>query len=138
MTNYVFCRGDWVAWGEEWNHPRGVFIAVAGTYKDSVDGKTFADTVEILEPAELSLTAMVTDAECNVFSETGIVDVDVSGGTPGYTYLWSDAVQNVDPLYAASASAFLNGSAGLSRTATTGAAASSRPTAERCSGRCAT
>lgn len=53
-------------------------------------GKLFTGTAVILEPAELILSSTVTPAECNAFSETGAIDLTVSGGTPVYTYLWSD------------------------------------------------
>ncbi len=53
-------------------------------------GKVFTGTVAILEPSEISLSRTITPAECNTFSETGAIQVSVSGGTPGFTYLWSD------------------------------------------------
>jgi prepilin-type processing-associated H-X9-DG protein len=42
-TNYMFCRGDYVARAEEFNHPRGMFTAKEGTYKQNIKGNTFAD-----------------------------------------------------------------------------------------------
>ena len=32
----------------------------------------------------------ITQAECNAFSQTGSIDVTVTGGSGSYTYLWSD------------------------------------------------
>ncbi len=74
--------------------PDGTFdMLAAGTYilvaKDAA-GKVFLGTAEIREPAEISLSSTISPAECNAFSETGGIQVSVSGGTPGYSYLWSD------------------------------------------------
>lgn len=53
-------------------------------------GKVFTGTATILEPTEMLLTSTVIPAECNAFSETGAIQITVSGGTPGYSFLWSD------------------------------------------------
>lgn len=53
-------------------------------------GKVFTGTVNLTEPSEINLSRTITPAECNAFSETGAIQISVSGGTPGYTYLWSD------------------------------------------------
>jgi|TARA_R110000737_G_scaffold98184_2_gene132441 gliding motility-associated-like protein len=47
------------------------------------------------EPDELVATANTIDATC--FGESnGSIDVEVTGGNPGYTYLWSNGTTNQD------------------------------------------
>jgi len=59
-------------------------------------GKVFTGSVTILEPTELNLSQIITPAQCNAFSETGAIDVTVTGGTGTYTYLWSDGSTDED------------------------------------------
>lgn len=48
------------------------------------------------EPEELEATvASITDASCAGF-ETGAIDIDVMGGTPPYTYVWSNGAITQD------------------------------------------
>ena len=60
------------------------------------DGKVFTGTVNIAEPAAMTFSAAVIDAQCNAFSPTGEVDITVSGGTGPYNYLWSDGSTDED------------------------------------------
>ncbi len=53
-------------------------------------GKVFTGFVFISEPTEVFLTMNITQAACNAFSETGSIDLTVTGGSGSYTYLWSD------------------------------------------------
>ena len=53
-------------------------------------GKVFTDSAFISEPTEVVLSMNITQAECNAFSQTGSIDVTVTGGSGSYTYLWSD------------------------------------------------
>ncbi len=39
-TNYMFSRGDWASWGEDWDCPRGFFTAKPGQYKMAVKGRS--------------------------------------------------------------------------------------------------
>ncbi len=59
-------------------------------------GKVFTGTASVTEPPEISLSRTITPAECNAFSETGAIQINVTGGTPGYTYLWSDGSTQED------------------------------------------
>ncbi len=53
-------------------------------------GKIFFDSVTIMEPPPLEISALVTPAQCNRYSETGAIELTVTGGTGNYSYLWSD------------------------------------------------
>ncbi len=73
----------------------------AGTYTPTItdaNGCTAIGTpVTITEPNPISISVSnVTNVACNGES-TGSIDVDITGGTPGYTYLWSNGSANQDP-----------------------------------------
>jgi len=53
-------------------------------------GKLFTGAVFLTEPAEILFSQSMTPAHCNAFSETGAIDITVSGGSGSFTYLWSD------------------------------------------------
>ncbi len=53
-------------------------------------GKLFTGAVTLTEPAEILFSHTMTPAHCNAFSETGAIDITVSGGAGSFTYLWSD------------------------------------------------
>lgn len=53
-------------------------------------GKLFTDMVTLNEPAEILFSSVMTPALCNAFSETGAIDITVSGGAGSFTFLWSD------------------------------------------------
>jgi gliding motility-associated-like protein len=53
-------------------------------------GKLFMGTVIITEPTEIQFSHAVTPAQCNAFSETGSIDMTLSGGSGTYTFQWSD------------------------------------------------
>jgi len=59
-------------------------------------GKVFTGTAGIAEPPLLEVVARLTPAECNAFSETGAIDLDVSGGTGPYGFSWSDGATDED------------------------------------------
>jgi len=65
---------------------------VAGKYivllTDSNGCHTF-DSVTIIEPADITITGVVTDVFCNGFN-TGSIVLTVAGGTPNYTFAWSN------------------------------------------------
>ena len=50
----------------------------------------------INEPTEMLLSSLVSAAECNAFSETGSININLSGGTSPYTYSWSDGFTGED------------------------------------------
>lgn len=62
----------------------------AGTYSvtvTDVNGCTHVQTAVISEPAAITATSASSDATCGATNGSGTVIA--SGGTPGYTYLWS-------------------------------------------------
>ncbi|MCB9446826.1 MAG: gliding motility-associated C-terminal domain-containing protein [Flavobacteriales bacterium] len=79
-----------------WNDGQTDSIATglcAGVYKVTVTdamGCTSEDSLLIFEPAVILANSSSIDATCGVCD--GVVIVSPTGGTPGYTYLWSDAL----------------------------------------------
>lgn len=62
------------------------------TVTDNSDGaRTDSDSIEITEPSVLSATIDSVDVTCNGLSNGRII-MSVSGGTPDYSYLWSNEV----------------------------------------------
>ncbi len=61
-------------------------------------GKLFIASVTINEPAEILLSYTTTPANCNAFSETGSIDINVSGGSGSFDFLWSDDSTSEDRL----------------------------------------
>ncbi len=64
----------------------------SGTYSVTITdnhGCTIVKTSTINQPAAIALTTSKTDATCG--NSNGSATVSASGGTPGYSYLWSNA-----------------------------------------------
>jgi len=71
----------------------------AGSYTVTVSdskGCTCAHTFTITQPAAISITALVTNVSCYGGSDGGI-NISVSGGSPPYTYVWSNGSYLADP-----------------------------------------
>ncbi len=67
--------------------PTGI---TSGTYTVMVtdaNGCMLSQTFPITEPTALVLNSSVTDVSCNGGND-GAIDIDISGGTPGYTFNW--------------------------------------------------
>lgn len=65
----------------------------AGTYTVTVSdngGCTAAQTITLTEPTELIVSIAATSIDCND-PNSGVLQANVSGGSPPYTYLWSNA-----------------------------------------------
>jgi gliding motility-associated-like protein len=60
------------------------------------DRRIFRDTIEIINPDAIDVTATITRATCSHFSYDGTINLTVSGGTPPYTYLWSNDSSSKD------------------------------------------
>lgn len=69
----------------------------AGDYSYTISdnsGYTTSNTLTITEPEELRLTAEL--ANSNIGNSDGSIDITVVGGTPPYTYLWSNSETTED------------------------------------------
>lgn len=64
------------------------------TMTDS-NGNTVIDTFTIVEPDPISISGAVTNATSGA-SNDGEIDLTVTGGTPGYSYSWSNAMTTED------------------------------------------
>jgi gliding motility-associated-like protein len=74
----------------------------AGNYIVTVidlNGCTLSDTLTLTEPSPLTtLVTLVNDASCNRFFD-GSAIVTASGGTPGYSYSWSNGATTANNNY---------------------------------------
>ncbi|MCO6486596.1 MAG: hypothetical protein J5I41_12550, partial [Saprospiraceae bacterium] len=94
----------------------------AGTYSVSVadaQGCVQSRSYVLTDPTEMQISGTLQDPSCPG-EEDGIIQVNVSGGTPGYTYLWNtgDTTANVDSLPAGAYSVTVTDSQGCQAGAT--------------------
>ncbi len=112
ITNTIKCNGDMngaatavVSGGSgsynySWNTTPPQTTATAnnlgaGTYSVTVSSNgacTITATVILMEPAALNLSANTTDAKCG--KNNGSANATVTGGTPPYTYSWSNGANS--------------------------------------------
>jgi gliding motility-associated-like protein len=74
----------------------GQFSVSAGSYSYTVtdaNGCSDIATISINEPSILTISLTTTNISCNGFND-GIIQPNVSGGTPGYNYSWSNGSTN--------------------------------------------
>jgi len=62
------------------------------TVREAPGGCTTSLQITILEPAEINATAVIANAD----NADGSIDLNVSGGTPSYMYLWSNGETTED------------------------------------------
>lgn len=70
----------------------------SGTYNITItdaNGCTTTNSRSLTQPTAITGTDVVTNTNCNP-GNTGSVDISPTGGTPGYTYLWSNAAVTQD------------------------------------------
>ncbi|MCB9332828.1 MAG: SprB repeat-containing protein [Lewinellaceae bacterium] len=124
--------GGTPAYSYDWAHipgssnPANVTGLTAGTYTVTVTdnlGCTAELEALVNEASTLVLTTTSVNASCFGIND-GAIDLEVSGGTPGYTYHWSNNYTGQDPvaLLAGSYTVTVTDFAGCSkiRTATVG------------------
>ena len=71
---------------------------VAGTYSVVVtdgNGCTASASTTLTQPTAINIVGQVTNTNCSG-GNNGAVDITVSGGTPGYTYSWSNGPTTED------------------------------------------
>ena len=71
----------------------------AGTYTVTITDVNFCvlnTSFTVTQPGIINIAGTVTDVACNA-GATGSIDITVTGGTPGYTYLWSNGAIVEDP-----------------------------------------
>ena len=71
---------------------------MAGSYNVTVtdnNGCTSTASATVSEPSAITATDVTTNASCNGLLDAGI-NVTIGGGSPGYTFLWSNGSTNED------------------------------------------
>jgi gliding motility-associated-like protein len=53
------------------------------------------DTIEIIQPAEVQLSTLISNVSCNA-GTNGCIDLTVTGGTSPYTYVWSNTLSALE------------------------------------------
>ena len=91
-SGYTYLWADGTVGASRTNLPAGSYVL---TLKDSKNCQKDTTIVVSQPVAALSLSSTVTSVGCFGVS-TGAVDLSVTGGTSGYTYLWSNAATTQD------------------------------------------
>jgi hypothetical protein len=113
-SGYTYLWSDGSTGATRTNLPAGSYVL---TLKDSKNCQKDTTIVVSQPAAALSLSSSVTSVGC-FGASTGAVDLSVTGGTSGYTYLWSNAAttQDLTALAAGSYSVTVTDSKGCTAT----------------------
>ncbi len=88
---YTYAWSNFLATQDLTNLNGGTYYVII----TDANGCTRRDSVIINEPSAIVLSTVVTNVACNS-GLTGIIDLTVSGGVPGYTYLWNTTATTQD------------------------------------------
>ncbi len=101
----VTVSGGTAPFSFNWNGPNGysstnedISGIYAGTYQVTVtdnNGCTASTAVTISQPSQLDMTSSITHEQCPGYAN-GSIDISVSGGTPPYSYSWSNGSTTED------------------------------------------
>lgn len=108
------------SWTPSGGNNSSAYNLCAGSYTCTVVdalGDTVRTTIAITEPPQLSSSISGTDMQCNATCN-GTAQVNVSGGSPGYTYSWSNSqtTSSISSLCAGSYSVLITDNNGCTNT----------------------
>lgn len=87
-----------ISWTNGGNTSNITGLAV-GTYsvtvKDLVSGCTVQGSYVVTSPTPITISGTITNANCK-FEPSGAIDASIVGGTPPYTYSWSNSATSQD------------------------------------------
>ena len=97
----------------------GGFYVVTLTDNGTASNCTYVMTYQVTEPTALTANVDNTTIDCD--GNGGDIDITVSGGTPGYTYVWStgDLTQDITGAPAGAQTVTITDANGCNTTATT-------------------
>ncbi len=82
------------------------------------NGCHIVDSIYLTQPTEIVIQAATTDVVCNG-GKTGAINLTITGGTPGYTFVWSnaDTTEDLTGIVAGTYSVTVTDTLGCSKTA---------------------
>ncbi|MCB9330082.1 MAG: SprB repeat-containing protein [Lewinellaceae bacterium] len=98
FVSTIFGTGNPISFGQQTTAGNYIVVAILNIICQKVMSGTAVVTVN--NGSSLSLSTLVSDVSCFGYSN-GYIDLTVSGGTPGYTYAWSNGptTQDINGLF---------------------------------------